>query len=272
MTTYLITWNPKRWPWTELKHDVAHLRKRGFVDIRWSCGRTRRIERGDRIFLLRQGLTPRGIVAAGHATRPPFEAPHFDAMRPNDAATYIQVRLDTLLDAEVEPILERTELETGHLAKVHWSTQSSGIRIGSEASAQLETVWSDFLEQHAQSPVVLPDEIVVPEQFFEGATRQISVSIYERSTYARQRCIEHYGCRCAVCDFDFEKVYGELGSGFIHVHHLKPLSEIREEYEIDPISDLRPICPNCHAMIHRGAEMLSIEDLRGTLEKHSPPN
>ena len=58
----------------------------------------------------------------------------------------------------------------------------------------------------------------------------------------------------------------DLGRGFIHVHHLKPLSEIQEEYEIDPIADLRPICPNCHAMIHCNTEMMSIKDLKKLIQ------
>jgi hypothetical protein len=102
----------------------------------------------------------------------------------------------------------------------------------------------------------------------EGTLREVSLSVCERNPEARKRCIQHYGCRCAVCDFDFERVYGELGSGFIHVHHLNPISEIREQYVIDPIADLRPICPNCHAMIHREAKILRIEDLRELIHKN----
>jgi 5-methylcytosine-specific restriction protein A len=49
---------------------------------------------------------------------------------------------------------------------------------------------------------------------------------------------------------NFEKFYGVVGKGFIEVHHLIPLSDIKKEYELDPIKDLRPVCPNCHAMIH----------------------
>lgn len=125
-----------------------------------------------------------------------------------------------------------------------------------------------LLEQRGGESVLQPDEVATPSQFFEGATRQVSVNRYERNPYARQQCIQHYGCRCSVCGFDFETVYGELGSGFIHVHHLKALSEIGQEYEIDPVADLRPICPNCHAMIHRDIEMMTIEQLREVIQSH----
>ena len=66
-----------------------------------------------------------------------------------------------------------------------------------------------------------------------------------------------------VCEFNFEAFYGERGKGFIHVHHLSSLAEIGQEYEVDPVNDLRPVCPNCHAMLHRkgniGIEELQIE-------------
>lgn len=143
----------------------------------------------------------------------------------------------------------------------------SGLTVPPLVAAALESAWAEFLTSQGHEPISLADEVTTPSCFFEGATRQISVNCYERNPYARQRCIEHYGCRCAVCGFDFEQVYGELGGGFIHVHHVKPLSEIGQEYRIDPIADLRPVCPNCHAMIHHGSDMMSIEDLRRKIKK-----
>jgi len=104
--------------------------------------------------------------------------------------------------------------------------------------------------------------IPLPSQYREGATHEVTLNRFERNPHAREQCIAHYGCRCSVCDFDFEHVYGEIGRAFIHVHHLKPLAEIRKEYVIDPIADMRPICPNCHAMIHKCSEMMTIETLR----------
>jgi len=91
-----------------------------------------------------------------------------------------------------------------------------------------------------------PDEVGGSETFREGAIRQVTVNAYERDPIARDRCIERYGCRCSVCQLTLEEVYGEIGRDFIHVHHLRPLSDIAEEYEVDPIAELRPVCPNCH--------------------------
>jgi predicted HNH restriction endonuclease len=69
-----------------------------------------------------------------------------------------------------------------------------------------------------------------------------------------------------MCGFKVAQTYGEVGEGFIHVHHLKPLSEIGSKYKVDPIQDLRPVCPNCHAMIHRRDPPYGIEELWGLLD------
>lgn len=99
----------------------------------------------------------------------------------------------------------------------------------------------------------IPEEIDYDgrEAFYEGASKQIYVNAYERSKDARNRCIEFYGVRCVICGFDFEKIYGEVGRNIIHVHHLKPLSDIGETYQVDPVNDLCPVCPNCHVIIHK---------------------
>jgi len=61
---------------------------------------------------------------------------------------------------------------------------------------------------------------------------------------------------------NFEATYGPLGTGFIHVHHLRPLKLTDGEYKLDAENDLCPVCPNCHAMLHRKEDVLSIEELR----------
>ncbi|SJZ36281.1 HNH endonuclease [Pantoea eucalypti] len=123
-------------------------------------------------------------------------------------------------------------------------------------------IWyADFL------PSPFPDEIPAPESYVEGAKKQVTVNSYERDPKARQACIDHHGTSCGCCGFDFEKVYGEHGKGFIHVHHKTPLHEVGEEYEVNPITDLVPLCPNCHAMVHRGSKVLSVEKLQEKLAK-----
>jgi len=57
-------------------------------------------------------------------------------------------------------------------------------------------------------------------------------------------------------------VYGEIAEGYIHVHHLRPLSEVGEAHAVDPVADLRPVCPNCHAVLHLGGECRKIDEVK----------
>ena len=104
-------------------------------------------------------------------------------------------------------------------------------------------------------------------EYYEGNAQQVLVNRYERNPQARKECIEKFGCKCQICEMDFEKVYGEVGKGFIHVHHITPISDKKGKmYLINPETNLIPVCPNCHAMLHKGK--LSIEDLREIIKKH----
>jgi 5-methylcytosine-specific restriction protein A len=115
---------------------------------------------------------------------------------------------------------------------------------------------------------ILPEEVDDEDAaVFEGRRKSVFVNIYERDPTARRKCISHWKPICRACDFDFGAVYGNLGEGFIHVHHLKPLGEMREAYALDPIQDLRPVCPNCHAMLHRQQPALTIEELKAIIRK-----
>jgi 5-methylcytosine-specific restriction protein A len=113
---------------------------------------------------------------------------------------------------------------------------------------------------------LISEEVETPEKFVEGTSKKISVNSYERNFEARHKCLKHHGYKCAVCNFDFEKFYGSIGKNYIHVHHIVPLSEIKKAYILNPIEDLIPVCPNCHAMIHRTRPALSVVQLRKHLE------
>jgi hypothetical protein len=110
-----------------------------------------------------------------------------------------------------------------------------------------------------------PDEIT-DELYSEGSVKSVVVNAYERNPKARATCLAHYGNSCYVCKFNFDDAYGSVGNGFIHVHHLKEISSIGKEYSVDPINDLRPLCPNCHAMVHTQKPAISPEELKSHME------
>lgn len=105
-------------------------------------------------------------------------------------------------------------------------------------------------------------EVLDPASFPEGALKRVYVNKYERNPAARSRCIQVHGLDCVVCGFNFERVYGSLGAGFIHVHHLTPLAVTGPGSCVEPEHDLRPVCANCHSMIHRTSVAMTIEQLR----------
>ena len=102
----------------------------------------------------------------------------------------------------------------------------------------------------------------------EGYRKSVYVNLYERNPKARREAIKYHGTKCAVCEMSFEDKYGEMGAGFIHIHHIVPISEIGKEYKINYKTDLVPVCPNCHAMLHRKVNdrTLTIEELKSILK------
>ena len=267
MSYYLLAWNPKRWEWEDIdkmSHDV----KMGLpISTRWSCGNSKRIKRGDRVFLIRLGKEPKGIFASGIVTVGSYEGIHWDELKraKGEKGLFVDVRFDTLLNPETETILPRAILDGPLFSTMHWDTQMSGVAIKDEIVLELEHIWRPL---SGIANYTLPEEIHVSSSLIEGSVKCISVNSYERNSEARQKCLDYYGFSCHVCGFNFAETYGKIGEQFIHVHHLKQLSEIGEEYIIDPVRDLRPVCPNCHAMIHRRKSPFSIDEVRSLIKKY----
>jgi hypothetical protein len=113
----------------------------------------------------------------------------------------------------------------------------------------------------------LPEEVPVNGGLFEGAGYRVVVNTYERNQEARRQCIAHYGATCVVCGFNFADTYGPVAEGLIHVHHITPLADIGAEYQVNPITDLVPVCPNCHAVIHWGGVTRTIAEVQALLNQ-----
>lgn len=269
MDAYLLTWNPNAFGWGDFSEELEIFCEQGYLEGRWSTGNTKRIKKGNRLFMLRQGEEPRGIIGSGYATSKGFTDKHWDDK--SKTANYVKFRLDILVDYEnTKGILSRGTL-LKQLPMVHWDTPASGMSVPPKSLPILERLWSTINPQQKKSTVeqedeFLSEEVVSNASYPEGASRIVQINAYERNTEARRLCIKKWGTRCHVCSFSFPEKYGPLGEQFIHVHHLVPLSSIKKRYHLDPISDLRPVCPNCHAMIHRrSSEPLSIAELKAII-------
>jgi 5-methylcytosine-specific restriction protein A len=261
MKTYLLAWNPKRWQWENLPEMCSDVQAGKIINDRWSSGVSKRPQKGDRFFLIRLGEEPKGIFASGKIERDAYEDLHWDEEKSSlgETTNYVEIRFDTLLNSDIDPILPRDLLNMPPLSEMHWDTQMSGVQIPDHVARELEIIWGNFNNSIGFS---FPEEIEKAEGIFEGAVRRVSVNAYERNPEARRKCIEHYGVTCQICGFDFEKVYGKIGKDFIHVHHLKQISEIGETYQVNPVEDLRPVCPNCHAILHKRKPPYTIEEMK----------
>jgi predicted HNH restriction endonuclease len=102
----------------------------------------------------------------------------------------------------------------------------------------------------------------------EGRRVQFRGTRFERNASLRAKCLDHWGHKCRVCGLDFAVRYGPIGKDFIHVHHLNPLS-LTGETATDPKKDLCPVCPNCHAMLHKHYPPYSLEDLKRMIDDAS---
>lgn len=135
---------------------------------------------------------------------------------------------------------------------------------------EFENLWREIIRDNF--PNLLNNEVdsegvFSSERYTEGALTQIIVNKYERNIKARRKCLEAYGYTCKICGENLEDKYGDLGKDFIHVHHIIPLNEIKEEYDLDPLTDLIPICPNCHAIIHRKNPAYTPNEIKAILRK-----
>jgi len=255
--TFLFTWNPKRWHWDDLPQAIYEANVEGQYLDKWSCGVTRNISVGDRAFLIRLGTPPKGMIGSGTVVSEPFEGAHWNAEKAEQGIKVYRVNIlfDVLSDI---PILDEKVLSSGGLADHNWYPQASGTLIPENVAKHLEAIWSKATATTYETPPV--DEI--PSLHNEGKKSSRLVTTYERKPEVREECLRYHGRICKVCGLDFEVRYGEIGRGFIHVHHIVPVSEIGKEHQVDPIKDLLPVCPNCHAMLHMRTPPLSVEQLK----------
>jgi len=259
MATFLFAWNPRKWEWKEdeLTRQILKVATTGSADDSWSCGNRRDLPVGSRFFLIRLGKEPKGIVGSGQTIAEPELGPHWDAAlkRQGKEALYVDLKFDFL---SKEPLIEWEELKKAPYSAVSWGIQASGVLLPDHVAEELERLWH---RRTGGADPMLPEELQA-RNYAEGVRKTVSVNAYERNPQARAACVAYFGLRCSVCDLLLEDRYGSIAAGFIHVHHIFPLSGVGPHYRVNPKKDLRPVCPNCHAIIHRRQPPLSVAEAR----------
>lgn len=254
MSAYLYTWNPNRWDWVDQADAIYRVNNGDLYDMYWSCGNTKKIRIGDTFFLMRLGVDPKGIVGCGYVSSNPYELTHWDDQKAKEGK--LALRTDLLFKALSDlPIITIDALQKRY-PYYNWTPQAGGQTIPEEIATELLAEL-----QKNESCKFTPEALTEIHLYAEGKARTVTSRTYDRCPQARQACIEHYGYNCFVCGFNFEKSYGRFGKTYIEVHHLNQIADIGQEYLIDPIKDLRPVCANCHRMLHRQRPPFSIEEL-----------
>jgi 5-methylcytosine-specific restriction enzyme A len=263
MATYLLTWNPKRWQWKDLEAAVEEIAEKGFYLRNWSTGVSKKIQRGDRLFLIRLGQEPKGIIGSGHAESTVFEGIHWDSRRraAGRYAKYVSVRFDKLLNPELnrDDALPRKELNG--LGKMHWDSQGSGIQIPDDVARRLEDAWADFLLNPRQLlPTAEPSAI-------EGLRTEIATYVRGRSRQLRDLALKQSSGVCCVCGVNYSRLLGGKGVCVLQVHHREQLAAAIAP-RVTHLSDLAVVCANCHMLIHMNPKRaLSVEALKDMLSK-----
>lgn len=136
-----------------------------------------------------------------------------------------------------------------------------GLKGNIQSLRRLNDNITSALDYWVNSPSELTSIVLT-----EGKKTKVYSTRYERNANNRQAAIKFHGVNCKVCGFNFEEKYGDIGQEFIEVHHQSPLFLNDDEVHVDPITDLVPLCSNCHRMIHRSRyHVLTVEDLKKRL-------
>jgi hypothetical protein len=215
---YVLTWNPKQWPWDEKEYakEVKATAAGKLFPSRWSCGNTKRIRPGDRLFLMRQG-TNRGLIGSGFATSEAFPDAHWDESR-DDTANYIEFQGDALVQMEDRMPVERLLHED---LAVPWNNlYASGVQVPAESVCRLERLWTAHLLKlgrsvSADSADATDDQPSLSEG--EEVDRVLRAIIQRRGQPAfRERLMAAYKGECAVTGCD--------ASAALEAAHIRPYS------------------------------------------------
>lgn len=244
MASIILLWNPGRrngWNYDAVLEQVTETGQ--FLD-RWSVGQRRNIQPGSQAWLLLQGRGQHGGGLIGHGM---VMSESYEVERdpePSSTARYVSVAFDALLPLgdQVPP-----SVLASAVPGVAWhGLRRSGRSVPSGLEPGLQRLWREY------APTAPDPCQTIPGTYPEGSVIRVQTNRYERNVEARRICLAFHGTSCAACSFSFEVTYGDIGKDFIHVHHVVPVSQLGIDYTLDPISDLVPLCANCHAMAHLG--------------------
>lgn len=251
MSSYLLTWNPRRFnSWDELQWLAKEKRSR------WSCGSRLSMAKGSRVYLFRQGVEPRGIVASGYTAADVHQDEHWDPKRrrKRQEANYVHVHFDAVLQDATFPAHQLKSLRA-----VNWRTQMSGIEIPNDAASGLERLWGTFAKLGRRAE--LKREVAV----MENTLTEVTSYVRRRDRKIREQALLEANGICSACKFAFGEFLQGLGRRVLQVHHRRQLAA-SDTPRLTGLRDLAVVCANCHVMIHANPKRaMKVETLRRRL-------
>ena len=140
--------------------------------------------------------------------------------------------------------------------------QDNGLKGNVQGPMTLKEPLKSYIQKVLKTNILNLDNELENTEYVEGKPYVQYGIKYERNQALRNEAIKFHGTTCKVCGFDFKAKYGDLGEGFIEIHHLKPMFSIKREIKVNPQKDLVPLCSNCHKMIHINTKQpLTIKEL-----------
>lgn len=276
--------------WTSYWRGVNWLANTEFSEIEYSGGNfSKRVTPGDFVYIVsvqRGQLLVGGrmqvaeIVSRDEAVRRRKKEDLYDAREwaVGKPGTGTPLHLRRIIACELARDLRFLSPRPILTFKEHGGLDEQTLRVSRELSSESALLLDEIIRATDSLPLEngqltvsrglldqwlfsLPEEIT-SSTYQEGLAEKVLVNRYERDPGARRACIDHYGAVCAACRVDLTSRYGFAATGLIHVHHLLPVAARGTVYHLDPIRELRPVCPNCHSVIHRRTPPYSIEEVR----------
>jgi hypothetical protein len=257
MAAFLLSWNPARYPWDDLRKNIERVRRKGFVSARWSCGNRTDLPKGSEFFLIRLGPVLKGIVGRGVTASDPFQDKHWDPenRRQKTKALYVKVRFTDLNET---PIIPWEELQQLPLSRFKWSIYTSGVALPEVIADELERRWMARKTQHdLAAPIGSGLDILSSHPFADELTQELAIlsrrdlSPTEKESLIRARRGEgryrqglervEIGCRLT----------GIIDRRHLRASHIKPWRISNDHEKLDPNNGLL-LSPHVDHLFDRG--------------------
>jgi hypothetical protein len=257
MGAFLLSWNPAKSPWGDLRKTIERVRRKGSVSGRWSCGNRTDLPKGSEFFLIRLGPALKGIVGRGVTASVPFEDKHWDAgkRRQKIKALYVKVRFTDLNET---PVIPWEELQQLPLSRFKWSRYASGVALPEVLVAELDRRWMarkaqrevaapagtglDILSSHAFADI-LAQELAILGRGDLSPTEKESLISARRGQGRYRQDLERVEIGC--------RLTGIIDRRHLRASHIKPWFVSNDHEKLDPNNGLL-LSPHVDHLFVRG--------------------